>query len=597
MEMLNKTLVRVIWGLFICCSSAMTVEAQGPSVFGPEKFVRQSAGPEVVTRSFQVLDPAGDFTLFIQNGEDGSNLVSSAVVTLNGMTVAEPSDFSQNKVRLIRSVVVNQSNTLTVELRGKPGGSITVSIQPGAPASVFPRFTLYTNLSDPQLLRAELVGGEIIDYFGEKDKQGFATSLKIIRVEDSSGRLTTLDLDEQGRPKLIHAFNGTLFKFSYQPDYSIVVTVVSADGLIDIDLPVFPSTQAKAIANHHSRFAKAPNHLNADVSSPLALAAQFVQPTSTITVKNCGVPVNNATVTMQVKTSTGATFTIPGYLTGNGVYQVPIPTPDRSALLRQKQKCLRVAQILGIACDALSLLGPLAQLTCPAITVGIAAIPGGVVAAPAIFVACEASMAALQVYCLTLGAGSPVPGGPSLADLFCEKIISAIDRASFGPVTLIPTVTIIGESTRSNLAIAPPDGPFPTFTFNFPCDCQSGLGRRFIAPGGNVRIQVLPFVADFTNEIRILVRGQSRTLATNREVGRIINVGTFPAGTELLFYIHVRDTGLNFFMGPPSRNQDNLAHARLECLSNGRTTAFFEDFLGGGDLDYDDAVFQIITGP
>jgi len=58
MEKFNKTLVRDIWGLFICCSSASTVEAQGSAVFGPKRFVRQSARPEVVTRSFKVQDSA-----------------------------------------------------------------------------------------------------------------------------------------------------------------------------------------------------------------------------------------------------------------------------------------------------------------------------------------------------------------------------------------------------------------------------------------------------------------------------------------------------------------------------------------------------------
>jgi len=298
---------------------------------------------------------------------------------------------------------------------------------------------------------------------------------------------------------------------------------------------------------------------------------------------------------MLVKTSTGRNFTIPGTLTGNGIYQAPIPTPDRSALNRQEQKCIRVAQVLGVACDALELLGPLTQLICPAITVAVAAVPFADVTAPAIFVACESAMAALEVYCKTLGA-SPGVGGPSLAELLCHRIRLAIDRASIGPVVLIPTVKIIGEEPRSNLAINPPDGPLTTFTFDFPCDCASGLGRRYFAPGGDVKIKILPFRADFTNEIRLLVHGQSRTLATNRDVGRVIDLGAFDQGTELIFYIHVRDTGLNFFMGPAARNRDGIAHARLDCLGAGNARVFFEDYLGGGDTDYDDANFEII-GP
>jgi hypothetical protein len=50
-------------------------------------------------------------------------------------------------------------------------------------------------------------------------------------------------------------------------------------------------------------------------------------------------------------------------------------------------------------------------------------------------------------------------------------------------------------------------------------------------------------------------------------------------------------------MGPAARNRDGIAHARLDCLGGGNANVFFEDFLGGGDRDYDDANFEIIASP
>src|SRR5205085_12508048 len=173
--------------------------------------------------------------------------------------------------------------------------------------------------------------------------------------------------------------------------------------------------------------------------NPAAFRAAFAQPTSTIIVKNCGVPVNNAMVSMQVKTSAGLNFTLPGFRTGSGVYQVPIPTPNRDDLLRAKQKCLRVAHFLDAACAGIQALfiSPLSHFVCPAIAAAVALIPGGELAIPAILEVCEPIVEGIELYCGL--------GGPTLSEILCDRINLAIDRASFGPVTLIPTAKIPGE--------------------------------------------------------------------------------------------------------------------------------------------------------
>src|SRR5205085_8813559 len=101
-----------------------------------------------------------------------------------------------------------------------------------------------------------------------------------------------------------------------------------------------------------------------------------------------------------------------------------IPTPDRSALLRAKQKCLSVAHVLDAACDALGHIGRLAPFICPTITGVIALIPGADISAPAIFEACAQFTAGIDLYCGL--------GGPMVSEILCERINRAIDRASFG---------------------------------------------------------------------------------------------------------------------------------------------------------------------
>ena len=101
------------------------------TAFGPQSFVRASGTPVVETGSFSVNNPNTTYTLQIQNGslEDSVNeLVSSSIISINGLQVVGPDEFSQNITYIEKEVTLSASNTFSVELRGKPGGTISISI-------------------------------------------------------------------------------------------------------------------------------------------------------------------------------------------------------------------------------------------------------------------------------------------------------------------------------------------------------------------------------------------------------------------------------------------------------------------------------------
>src|SRR2546426_7423769 len=91
--------------------------------FGPVQYVRDNGKPDAVNRTFAILDPTTTYTLRID-----SNKVSSALVTLNGVTIFKESDFNANVSLLTKPVTLRATNQLTVELRGKPGESLTLQI-------------------------------------------------------------------------------------------------------------------------------------------------------------------------------------------------------------------------------------------------------------------------------------------------------------------------------------------------------------------------------------------------------------------------------------------------------------------------------------
>lgn len=124
-------------------------------------------------------------------------------------------------------------------------------------------------------------------------------------------------------------------------------------------------------------------------------------------------------------------------------------------------------------------------------------------------------------------------------------------------------------------------------------ECQSGVGGRLFSNGGQLEVEILPNGGDYTIELILFSPGPQRFIATNRDSGTIVKIGSFPSGTELIFGIYVRDIQRTFMMGPGSENPDGLPHAEVTCFGAKRANIGFEDQMGGGDKDYNDLFFTV----
>jgi hypothetical protein len=115
-----------------------------------------------------------------------------------------------------------------------------------------------------------------------------------------------------------------------------------------------------------------------------------------------------------------------------------------------------------------------------------------------------------------------------------------------------------------------------------------------IATGGDVVVTFDSNDAAYTNELflegalgdelGVLFNNKTTTVGTSK------NLGSFEAGTELVFKLIVRETGDAFYTGDDSRNVDNLIHATVQDRE-GQVLIGFEDVFGGGDFDYNDLMF------
>jgi hypothetical protein len=122
------------------------------------------------------------------------------------------------------------------------------------------------------------------------------------------------------------------------------------------------------------------------------------------------------------------------------------------------------------------------------------------------------------------------------------------------------------------------------------------LGAKVIvASDGEVIAEFLGHTAAYSNDLYLDSPANGLGIIFNNQstpAGTTMSLGSFTAGTELIFKIHVNDTGYDFFTGPGSRNPDGLEHAMVDdAFAPGKTYVGFEDLLNGGDRDFDDLMF------
>lgn len=125
---------------------------------------------------------------------------------------------------------------------------------------------------------------------------------------------------------------------------------------------------------------------------------------------------------------------------------------------------------------------------------------------------------------------------------------------------------------------------------------QTVEGGRIVVTGSeDIIATYLGNTASFDNDLYLESPPNSigRIFANHGDpIGAIKNLGSFPIGTELIFRLHVNNTGEDFFSGPAVGNPDNHTHARVTYDFGPDTTLVeFEDLLNG-PFDYNDLSFS-----
>jgi hypothetical protein len=125
-----------------------------------------------------------------------------------------------------------------------------------------------------------------------------------------------------------------------------------------------------------------------------------------------------------------------------------------------------------------------------------------------------------------------------------------------------------------------------------------GLGDQLFSTGGDITIEVRPATAALVSELRLFAPdGSFTSIATNKQVGKIVTLPARPKNEELVFGIFIAsESNTTFKMGPADRNPDGLAHAVVHKTGERQYDVGFEDLRNGGDRDYDDNTFRFSGG-
>jgi hypothetical protein len=119
--------------------------------------------------------------------------------------------------------------------------------------------------------------------------------------------------------------------------------------------------------------------------------------------------------------------------------------------------------------------------------------------------------------------------------------------------------------------------------YAFPIAPLGTEGLSVIAAGGDIVATYEGNSASYSNDLYLVRPGGDLFVFNNHAsaVGSSVDLGTFAAGTELIFRLHVNNTGYDYFTGPASRNPDGKAHARVQTdYTPGTTLVSFEDLFG-----------------
>ncbi len=296
------------------------------------------------------------------------------------------------------------------------------------PANQDNGWRVFTDAQDGRLAARTMPDGSRVLFSGRRGEEGRPEALTHVQVDQQGGPLL-FALDASGFPAQTFAASGAQMRWEQVGPRLYALSAIDPTGSVELrtelDLDNPPSQpQVRLSAPNIRRGAQVALEFTAAVQHEGAAQQRgAAQGSVTVDVTECGQPTDQRTVFVRVEDLSNGAFvgTFPAASIGGGRYAAQIPSGQFSVPITA-DVCATLESMLGTACTALDLGGPaFPLLACTALAAAASSSGIGSLAAAPILDMCLASSAAIELYCLSLGA-SPAPGAPSLAQMLCDAI-------------------------------------------------------------------------------------------------------------------------------------------------------------------------------
>lgn len=241
-----------------------------------------------------------------------------------------------------------------------------------------PKITMFVNPGDNKITSTRLPGGDIIETYGKKRRDGTVRTYHAIRrLEKSSGKWTTVILDRKYRIRVIRSVSGSVLRFRWYGKSRVYVKAVTGDRRKQVNVDVKLQMNATVsdiynatMAKLKGRIRRSPSDINEHINRVFNDARRSDQKTTRrnvpyvhvpVTVTRCGIPQGStelyARVNMDFVNGTwSSTAEYRGIPTGvPGVFYVKIPNkPADRAEDAMDKTCSSIKAAVVKTCSTVS---------------------------------------------------------------------------------------------------------------------------------------------------------------------------------------------------------------------------------------------------
>src|SRR5438552_2132180 len=146
----------ILAAAMVLSSSLSSASAEMTPAFGPKQYTRTQGPPQLFIERFQHCGTAACQLVIVNGNADGSQRMSSASISLNGVEIAGPSDFNQRVARIVKPVVPADNDTLVIRLASRPGSFLIIHVECATSSVVLSAGEVGNSLLNPTTLLTAL---------------------------------------------------------------------------------------------------------------------------------------------------------------------------------------------------------------------------------------------------------------------------------------------------------------------------------------------------------------------------------------------------------------------------------------------------------